>query len=235
MVRNYKDRRRCYINQKRYLDKRYLFIEIFVSIIISFLFLYFIDYRLNTVLENYIDSEVDKVTSSMIHYALKKVSSSNHEDYLFVKDNNISYNTKEINRVREEVEDAIEEEFKLVESGMFEHYQFAHQEKYQKKYSHMKSGYLCEVSLHSLEGSVIFGNLGPMIPIKLSFMGSINTDIDVKVEEYGINNVLLEVDIIIKVSNLITMPISSRVHDVEVKDVLSVEVIPGEVPNYYFR
>lgn len=213
------------------------FTSLALSFLLSIIFLFAIDKKLNTVLGNYIDSEVDKIASNIIHYALKNVNSSSN-NYLIVekKDNiieNISYNTVEINRLRDELVDSVQKEFSAIESGDFSHYSFAHQEKYRMKYPNMKSGYMCEVSIHSLQNSTLFGNLGPTIPVKLSFMGFVTSDVDVKMKEYGINNVILEVDIVVKVSNMITMPISSRIHDVEVRDVLSVEVIRGEIPRYY--
>ena len=94
---------------------------------------------------------------------------------------------------------------------------------------------MCEVNFNSLRGSVLFGNIGPAIPVKLSFMGVVYADVSIHVQEYGINNVLVEVDVVVKVSNLITMPISSRIHDTIVKEVLSAEIIKGAIPNYYFE
>ena len=61
-------------------------------------------------------------------------------------------------------------------------------EKLRRKYPFFKSGYLCEVNFNSLRNSALFGNVGPSIPIKLSFMGYTHSDVIVHVKEYGINN-----------------------------------------------
>ena len=205
--------------------------------ILSSLILVFIDYRLNTILEHYIDSEVDKMNSEIIHYALEKMNQKEKKEYLTIQRKgdmiqNVSYNTLSINQFKEEFVQVIEEEFYAIENGDFQHYSFAYQDKYQKKYPYFQNGYLCEVNLNSLK-STLFGNIGPSIPIKLSYLGSVQSDFQLQVKEYGINNVILEVDVYVMISNLITMPISSRKHDTKTKNVLSIELIQGEIPNYY--
>ena len=146
---------------------------------------------------------------------------------------NISYDTYQINLFQNELRDQIWEELQNIERGDFYSYSLTMQDKLRKKYPYFSNGYLCEVSMNSLRGSSLFGNVGPVIPIKLSFMGFVDSNIDVQIKEYGINNVIVEVDAIVTVSNMISMPISSRIHNVLVKQVLSMEVIPGEVPRYY--
>jgi len=209
-----------------------------LSFLFSFLFLWYIDYQLNQVLNHYIDSEVDRVTSIIIGNALKKVNQQDHYSFFYMHKNqniieNISYDTYQINLFQNELRNQIWEEFQNIERGDFHSYSLTMQDKLRKKYPYFSNGYLCEVSMNSLRGSSLFGNVGPTIPIKLSFMGFVDSNIDVQIKEYGINNVIVEVDVIVTVSNMISMPISSRVHNVLVKQVLSMEVIPGEVPRYY--
>ena len=79
----------------------------------------------------------------------------------------------------------------------------------------------------------MFANIGPTIPIKLTFIGQVNTELDVKVREYGINNVIVEMDVIVSVCEQASMPLTSKKKDIIVKEPISIEIIKGEIPNYY--
>ena len=138
-----------------------------------------------------------------------------------------------VNIFRDELVQKIQSEFYKVENGIFDDYNLASQEKLRSKYPFFKNGYLCEVGFNSLRGSIFFGNLGPIIPIKLSFLGFVSSDVDVNVKEYGVNNVIVETDVVVVVSNLITLPVSTRVHNTTIKEILSIEIIQGKVPSYY--
>ena len=97
----------------------------------------------------------------------------------------------------------------------------------------MRSGYLCEVSFYSTRGSTVFANIGPFIPIRLSFIGDVNVNLDLKTREYGINNVVVELDAIVEVNNKVTMPISSKNHIIKVREPISINIIKGEIPENY--
>ena len=170
----------------------------------------------------------------MVNHAIKEIN-NHHNSYYIVdhEEQTIQYNTLEVNRFRDVLNEQVQKEFLKLENGNFSSYSLATQAFLKKKYPYFQQGYLCEIGLNSLRGSFLFGNLGPAIPIKLSFVGFISSDIEIISREYGINNTTIEVDNIAKVSILITMPVSTRIHVSKVKNVLSFEIINGAVPNYY--
>lgn len=178
------------------------------------------------------------MSSLVVAHALKRASSEMDGKYYLVDKKSgaiekISYNTVEIEKFKNRLTEIIQEEFVSVEKGEFHDYPLGLQEKMREKYPFFQNGYLCEISLSSLQKSSLFAYYGPIIPIKLSFMGYVDTNISLQVREYGINNVIVEVDVEVLVHNMITMPISSRIHSTKVRQVLSLDIIQGEVPNYY--
>lgn len=235
MVSNNKNRGRCNINKKR-IRLFYIINGLIISVVVSFIILFVIDHSIHHLLDSYLDSEVERITSIVVHKSLKKMNSS-AKYYVVQRDDSgkekITYDMKEVSKFKEELAELIQREFYKIEKGDFEGYQLATQEKLKNKYSFFQNGYLCEVGFNSLRGSIMFGNIGPIIPIKLSFLGFVSSDVDIKTQEYGINNVIVETDVIVVVSNLITLPISTRVHETTVKEILSIEIIQGDVPNYY--
>ena len=79
----------------------------------------------------------------------------------------------------------------------------------------------------------MFSNIGPTIPIKLSFIGNTSVNIDIKTRDYGINNVIIEIYAIVDVSNQISLPISTKKFDYKIKEPIIIDVVKGDVPNYY--
>lgn len=235
MVTNFQNRGRCNINKKR-INLKIVFSGLIISFLLSFLLLFFVDFSVKHLLDSYLDSEVERITSVIVHKSLKEAN-NNEKYYVVQRENenieNIKYDMNKVNIFRDDLVEKIQNEFYKIENGVFDDYHLATQEKLRRKYPFFQSGYLCEVGFNSLRGSVFFGNIGPVIPIKLSFFGFVSSDVNINVKEYGVNNVIIETDVIVDVSNLITLPISTRVHNTSVKEILSIEIIQGKVPSYY--
>ena len=82
--------------------------------------------------------------------------------------------------------------------------------------------------------SVMLNNIGPKIPVKLELIDSINSSIETKVTEYGINNSLIEVSVKVIATIRTILPISSDDMEVQVIVPIAVKIIQGNIPEYYF-
>ena len=80
---------------------------------------------------------------------------------------------------------------------------------------------------------VFVANLGPVIPLRMSFLGQVSSHLKTKVTSYGINNLLLEVYVEVEIKEKISLPKSSDIVAIKVEAPLSIKVISGVVPNYY--
>ncbi|MBQ3306687.1 MAG: sporulation protein YunB [Bacilli bacterium] len=175
--------------------------------------------------------------SHIVSRSMKRLKNEKMDSLLVITRNNnriekISYDTSSMLNIKNKIIENIEKELNDIEKISHEYYSSPNQEKSKNKFKNWKNGYICEVNINAIQGSTLFGNIGPSIPIKLSYMGYTYVDIDMDVEEYGINNVIVRINAIIKISNLITMPISTKVHEVVIKEPLSIEIINGDIPNY---
>lgn len=204
----------------------------------SFLFLNYLDKRFKTVTISFFNTEAERVTTNLVNQAINEVKLDSLSSLLIIKkgDNgvieNISYNTILMNKLSDEFSDKIQKKLIQLENGSLDDFYFS--EKVQRsKYHHIKNGVLCEVSFGSLRGSYLFSNIGPTIPVRLLFLGQVMPDFDIKVKEYGINNLMIEVYFIAKVKEQITMPFSSVRKEVIVNQVIAVDIIRGEIPSYY--
>ena len=100
-------------------------------------------------------------------------------------------------------------------------------------YKNVDSGIICEIPIGSLTGNGFFNNLGPIIPIKMSFLGHVNSTLKTKLTSYGINNLYLELYVQVEVKERISLPKSSRDVTISIDAPLSIKIISGVVPDYY--
>src|SRR5699024_11048971 len=61
--------------------------------------------------------------------------------------------------------------------------------------------------------NALLGNLGPKIPIRFTALGSVESDMDMKVEQYPINNLAIEVIVKIEVHVQIIIPFGTKQTD----------------------
>lgn len=190
------------------------------------------------IIDQYINMEVERLTNNIVSREVSRIMvESNHNSLLNIEKGNgvienISYNTKEINLLTDKISKDVHKKLLNLEAGDVEE-SFLVDSTRGGRFKHIKDGILCDVSLGSVKGSTLFSNIGPKIPIRLTFIGQVNTDVDVKVREYGINNVIIEVDVIVKVTEHASMPLTSKKKEIVVREPISIELIKGEIPDYY--
>ena len=203
----------------------------------SFFFLNWIDQRLEKVLRPYINMEVERLTNNIVTKAVTDMNLSREvEEYVQIERTNgkiehISYRTNTINEITRNVTRMVQDTLKNIDSGEIDDYFLSNRVK-SGKFQLIQNGILCEVSLGSIRNSILFSNIGPTIPIRLFFLGQANTEIKIDTREYGVNNVMIEVTLVIKVQEVVSMPISSLKKEIVIKEPLSVEIIQGDLPHY---
>ena len=125
------------------------------------------------------------------------------------------------------------EKLKNLEEGNVNDFYIAEQLK-RGKFKSIKSGIICEVPIGSSKNNVLYANFGPYIPIKMSFLGSVNSYITTKIDSYGFNSVYIEVTLNIEVEEMISLPTSSNVSTITLKSPLTMKIIQGIIPEYYY-
>ncbi len=79
----------------------------------------------------------------------------------------------------------------------------------------------------------IVSSLGPKIPIKVSFIGTVITNLETRITDYGLNNVLNEIYVNVEIVELITTPVSTEKIYIEYDILIDATMINGRVPSYY--
>lgn len=232
MGRYYKSRRRCNTCEKG-LNK--YFVYLFIIIIISSVYLYFIhlNNKIGDTLENYVEVEVERVFTNIVNRVLRENNVKFNDYLIYDSENkdNISYDIDKVNEYTDFVSEKINEELFILENEDIDNkYDYKYYDK--NKYKYVRKGLLYEFSFNSLNNNVLFGNLGSSIPIKISFLGSVNSNIEIKTKDYGVNNIIVEAYLNINVKSYSTMPVGSKIHDITINELVFVDIINGKVPNY---
>lgn len=80
---------------------------------------------------------------------------------------------------------------------------------------------------------IYLANLGPRIPVKISYMGHVASNVRIKLEDYGINNVLISIYIDCFITNEFIIPSLEKEISHEYNILVASKIIQGIVPSYY--
>ena len=81
--------------------------------------------------------------------------------------------------------------------------------------------------------NIYLANFGPCIPVKLKYIGSVSTNLNTVVKDYGINNAIVTLSVHITVRERIVMPFISKIIVVENDIPIAIRIIQGNIPDYY--
>ncbi len=127
----------------------------------------------------------------------------------------VTINTDKLNEILASTLSVMNEQIMLYESN--------------KNYNNVK----LPVSYLALGG--IFNDIGPMINIKITPIGSISADIVSDVKSYGINNSMVRLDLTIVSEYQVLIPLRSKVITIKNNIPIVIKTINGEVPKYYYN
>ncbi len=206
---------------------------ILLTISIVYLFKIF-NQKLLPQLLNYSQIETKKIVSSIINTTvIENISKNTYYDDLFkeakTSDNNIKsidFNSSKVNKLLSDTTKLIEQNMKLLESGEVDKLGLENK-------SINKKGIIYEIPSGVVFDNVILNNIMPKIPVKINLIGNIFCKLNTNIEDYGINNALIKVNINIEVEIKILLPFASK-NVVITSDVpIIMKLVEGSVPNYY--
>lgn len=190
---------------------------------------------------SYSEIEAKRFAIYMVNYSLDKnfIKELDNNIFEIVKNNQgevqlIDFKAREANLLLENVTKKVQDNLIKLENGNIKNIDLANTF-YGLRFKNIKKGVVCELPTGMLLSDTLLANNGPVIPIKLNFIGQVMTHLKTEVKSYGINSVYLTSSIKIEVRERITMP--SRTKEVVVKTEvpLSIKVIQGSIPDYYLN
>ncbi|MEG2621067.1 MAG: sporulation protein YunB, partial [Bacilli bacterium] len=95
-----------------------------------------------------------------------------------------------------------------------------------------KRGIVYEIPLGIIFGNSLLTNVGPKIPVKVSYSGSISTDIKTRVSEYGLNSALIEVFVKVEINQKTIIPFMTEETALTSEIPIVMKVVQGTIPSY---
>lgn len=97
-----------------------------------------------------------------------------------------------------------------------------------------KNGAFFTISLGEVLQNPLFNYLGPKVDVHIKLIGAIETNVYTVVKEYGINNSLIEMGVIITVSIRVMLPGNNWILlQINNQVPISYKIVTGQVPSYY--
>lgn len=210
-----------------------------VVVLASFFCLRVAAAKVNPILTKYVNLEVERITSNVVDASVNEILTNGLDQELFVISKNrydevemIDYDTKKVNLLLKEINQTIRNKLVQLEEGNIDQFLISSSLKGQK-FTKVEGGVVCELPLAALTGNGFFTNLGPSIPLKMSFLGQVKSSLKTKVTDYGINNLYLELSVHVEIRERVTFPKVSQDKVVKIDAPLSIKIIQGVVPEYY--
>ena len=202
-----------------------LFIILILIILLSIILIIILNKKVMPIYMEYAEGEMKRVVTTVINKSINEID-FNDELFIMKNDDNIKiidYDPKVLNSIISNISNSVYDNLKLIEKM---------DSNILNKFNISKS--IFYIPSFIIFNSVMLNNLGPKIPIKLELIESVNPNIETKVTEYGINNSLIEVSIKVNASVKMILPLASRELDISVIVPLTVKIIQGNIPEYYF-
>lgn len=208
-------------------------------IFLSFLIIIFIGMCMGKRLTNYALIESNRVSKTIINYAVNDIITDELKtETLFTTVQNkngdiqtIDFDTGNVNKLLNEISQNILKYFRLIETGRVEKLDFA-KNLLSDTYK-IKKGIIMEIPSGVVFSNSLLSNLGPRIPVKLSMVGDLESNISTKIDRYGINNAVITVYVDVQVSEQVILPMYTKKTMINSRIPIAMKVIQGIVPDYY--
>lgn len=222
--------------------KRNIVILLFVLFLIClFMIFRIINNKISPIILSYAELELRKLSSVIIKSAVNTSVENMDFEELFIinKDSSgeirtIDFNPNRVNKLLVVVTEEIQKNLKNMEEGNIESLNLSGFS-YLGSINKLKKGVIFEIPSGLVLGNSFFSNLGPKVPVKISLVGDIFSEISTKVTNYGINNALIEIRINLKLTEQVFLPIASNKIEIETSIPLTLKLIQGNVPSYYLN
>ena len=143
----------------------------------------------------------------------------------------IDFNPKIVNKFLTKTTSVVNENLKKIEKGNINDISFIDTSKYDLK--KIKNGVISEIPMGIITNNPLLSNLGPKVPVKLNLIGNVVSNIKTNVRNYGINNALIEVFVVVEVTEEVIIPFQTKQIKIVNEIPVAMKIINGSIPEYY--
>lgn len=145
------------------------------------------------------------------------------------------FNTEIINRVLADTRNLVELHLAQAEAGNTENLPMSDSIEYDPEVMKERGGIVFFVPVGQATNIPLLGNFGPKIPIRFHVIGDVQANVVTSLEEFGINNAYIEVNILLRVNVQIIVPLATKSSVIEQKIPVAIGLVQGAVPHIFNR
>ena len=213
------------------MKKRYLLIILVIVVII-----YFISTSFTPIIKKIADKEVNRFCQMIINNVELPVE-VDHQKLVNIKRNgdsiaSINFDTSYAADIGAKIVDELEKIFFEIEEGK---YKKTNASIYQSKLEKVSNnnGIIASVHLGMLLNNPFLADFGPKINIRYKSISAITSSLDKEIKSYGVNHMMISLTITIKIKLMVLVPFYDEEFNKSYDYPLIMEIIEGEVPNWY--
>lgn len=222
--------------------KSNLIVLIVILLFIGVIWLFsFFNKKFTPIIMDYAEIQAGRIATLVINQAITKevTNEIDIEDlFIVIKDDegnikSMDFNPLAVNKMLSAVTSNVQLYLRNLENGNLDEIGLADSSLSGYNTDKLKEGIIYEVPSGIAFGNSILYNIGPKIPVKISLIGDIVSNIDTKITSYGINNALIEIIVNISVVEQVMLPYASKKVTVSTNVPVAIKLVQGNVPNYY--
>ena len=228
--------------KKSRLKKKDIFFFILIFLIIFvYGFIRIVSHHVTPILLETAEFEINKFSTIMINKAISQVLEdkiNTEEIFNTVKSSDgtiqtIDFNPIVVNQILNVATTVVQNNLKLLEEGNLDAIGIYDMDLPEDRIENLEKGIITKIPIGVLSKNTLLNNLGPKIPIRIHYIGDVNSNITTKITQYGINNAMVEVGVHLEMTAQIILPFVTDKKVLECNIPLAIKIIQGTVPEYY--
>lgn len=228
-------------HQKKSSKINKLIITLVIVFTVVFFLLNIISNRITPILLETAELEIGKFSTIVINKAIAQVLEDKiNTEELFntvVSDDGkiqtVDFNPIIVNQVLNVATSVVQNHLKLLEEGNLDAVGIYDLELPEERVEKLKKGIIATIPIGVITKNALLSNIGPSIPIRLHYIGDVNSNITTKITQYGINNALVEIGVKLQMTAQIILPFITDKMVLECDIPIAIKMLQGTVPNYY--
>lgn len=183
-------------------------------------------------------NQTNKITTLITSLAVEKTLNNLSIDKIIevtYKDNNtpssVMFNTNYINQILTTSISFIYQQLRAIEEGKISIIEEEIFYEYNKDL--IKKGIIYEIPLGMIFNNPLLANIGPKFPVKIIMTGDIKTNLKSIINQYGINNAMIEIKADLIMNMQVIIPTTTTRYDNCYTIPIAMKVIQGDIPTYY--
>lgn len=170
------------------------------------------------------DTQADKVASLVTLNTVASLLKDSYSQVPFLyDDDDVLFNTGQLNALLRDSVNEVYREIRKIEEGT--------SDIFEGKYG---KGIIYEIPFHLFSDNVLFSTFGPKIPVRFSLLGDVKGQILSTVEEFGINNALITLNLVMDVSSRVSVPMTSSLIKTQISVPVYSRLFTGKIPTVFY-